>query len=256
MSWPRFVGVGVSIYTLINLSFAVLYYACGDGIENARQDSFADMFFFSVQTLATIGYGKMTPVGLIPNLLVALEALIGVISVPMMAGLAYARFTRATAGVIFSKHAVIGQFDDRPALMIRIANQRGDEVLEAQATVVLVYDIETSEGLHFRRFTDLKLSRDRSPLFTLSWTLIHFLDDGLPIDLLDPQWMLDNHAEILVLFTGFHQAFGQAVHARRAYAACDIVRNAQFSETFKRLPDGRRVLDLDHFHDINRLEPQ
>ena len=252
--WGTFILIGVCVYTLINLVFAGLYLACGNGIENAKPGSFADTFFFSVQTLATIGYGKMSPVGIVPNLLVALEALIGVISVPVMAGLAYARFTRPTAGILFTNNVVIGQFDDRPALMLRIANKRRDEILEAQASLVLVYDVTTSEGIQFRRFTDLTLTRSLSPLFTLSWMLIHFLDEDSPLAGFNPTWFVENQAELLVLFTGFHQGFSQSVHARRAYDMSEIIWNARFSDTFSKLPDGRRVLDLNLFHTVVKLE--
>jgi inward rectifier potassium channel len=250
-SWPRFALVVAGSYLAINVLFALLFLSCGDCIANARPDVFIDRFFFSVQTLATIGYGQMTPQGVMANLLVAIEALVGMLFLALMAGLFYARFTRPTAGVLFSRRAVIGMFEGKPALMLRISNARGDEIIEAHATLTMVRDQPSTEAGIFRRLHDLALVRSSTPVFTLSWTMIHVIDSTSPLFNLTEDVLAQTRTEFLVLFTGHHQGFGQRVHVRRGYASEDLVWNARFSDMMSELPDGRRVLDLGKFDEID-----
>ncbi len=252
MGWRRFLVVVIACYVVINVVFALLYASCGNCIENARPGSFVDSFFFSVQTLATIGYGRMVPNGLTANMLVAVEALMGMMFLALVASLAYARFTRPNAGVMFSDKAVIGLFDGLPALMLRVANQRADEILEASATVTLVRDEITGSGEKFRRFYTLPLIRSVSPLFALSWTVAHIIDDQSPLQGQTPESLAASLSEILVLFTGHHEGFGQKVHARRAYAWWEVACKSRFADMFSDQADGRRAMDLGRF---NHIEP-
>lgn len=252
VSWPRFLAVVVVAYAAVNFAFALLYLACADGIENARPGSLADAFFFSVQTLATIGYGRMSPVGTAANLLVVIEALVGGMGLAVLAGLGYARFTRPTAGVMFSRKVVIGAFDRQPALMLRIANRRTNEIVEAGVDLVLARTETTSDGVEFRRFYDLPLLRQRSPLFTLSWTVIHLIDDASPLAGASAEAMERNQTELLAVFWGHDEGFAQTVHARHAYDCDDIAWNARFADIFIDLPDGHRALDFGRF---DKIEP-
>ena len=172
-TWLRLLVVLVVVSAGINALFALAYMATGDGIENARPGSFADAFFFSVQTLATIGYGKLVPRSLAANVLVALEALVGLLGLAMVTGLVFAKFSRPTARVLFSRMAVVSRRDGVPALMFRMANERGSGIVEAQVHVVLARNETTAEGEAVRRFYDLDLSRRQNALFALSWTVIH-----------------------------------------------------------------------------------
>jgi len=250
MSWPAFFAVVAVVYLAVNLLFALAFLACGDGIENARPGSLADAFFFSVQTLSTIGYGKMAPRGVIPNLLVAAEALVGMTALAVVAGLAYSRFIRPTAGVVFSAQAVVDRFGGRPTLMLRIANRRTDEIIEAGVSLVLMQRETTPEGVTWRRFYDLVPVRARSPLFTLSWTVMHVIDDSSPLAGHDGASLAAAQIEILVVFSGHHQAFGQTVHARHAYDYSQIRWDARFVDIFTDLPDGRRAIDFGNFDEI------
>lgn len=253
MSWVRFTAAVFVCYMTINLAFAALYTACGDCVANARRGSLTDHFFFSVQTLATIGYGQMVPNSVVANLLVAIEALVGMLFLALVASLAYARFTRPSAGVMFSAQAVVGRFADKPALMLRIANQRADEIIEASASMTLVRDEISGDGERFRRIYSLPLVRSASPVFTMSWTVAHIIDENSPLNGANQESLASSLTEILVLFTGHHEGFGQKVHARRAYAWWELMWNARYQDMISDLENGRRAMDLSRFNSVEPL---
>jgi len=249
-SWPAFFAAITALYMVSNALFAVAYLACGDVIENARPGSFVDAFFFSIQTMATIGYGKLIPIGPAANLLVAVEALVGMLGLALAAGLMYARFTRPTAGVLFSSRAVITPFDGKPTLMLRMANQRTDQIVEASIHLVLVRSEASDEGQIYRRFYDIPPTRERSPVFSLSWTVMHVIDHHSPLYGESSRSLQDSHAELLVLFTGHHEAFAQTVHARHAYSPEELVWGGRFVDMFITQSNGSRALDLRLIHEI------
>ena len=166
-------------YLGANAIFAVVYMLTG-GVDGMRQTSFADAFFFSVQTLSTIGYGGMTPKGLAANIAVTVEAFFGLAMVAVSTGLIFARFSRATARVAFSRVAVITNFEGVPTLMFRAANQRGNQILEAEVMLNLLRQTVTAEGHVYRRFQELKVERARTPMFALTWTVLHPIDEFQP----------------------------------------------------------------------------
>jgi inward rectifier potassium channel len=238
----KFALVMVAGYFGLNILFA-LAYMLGGGIENARPGAFEDAFFFSVQTMATIGYGRMVPVSTLANLLVTVEAGIGLFGIAVAAALMFSRFTRATAGVLFSKEAVVSRLDDVPTLMFRIANERSELIHEARVHVVLVRNERSTEGHEFRRLRDLSLERSFTPMFGLSWTVMHKIDAESPLYGWTETEASAADAQILVHLAGHHEGFQQEVHARWAYAACDIVWGKRFADLFRLLPDGRRAID-------------
>jgi inward rectifier potassium channel len=248
--WPFFFAIIASAYLVANALFALAYVACGDVIMNARPGSFTDAFFFSVQTMATIGYGHFIPIGPLANALVTLEALCGMLGLAVAASLIYARFTRPTAGVLFSSRMVITEFDGKPTLMMRLANLRLEQIIEADVHLVLVRSEISQEGMVFRRFHDLQLARSHSPIFSLSWTVMHHIDHHSPLYGETDETLRHAHAELLVLFMGHHEAFAQDVHARHAYSCDEIIWGGRFVDVFTTLPDGRRALDLSKFHEI------
>ena len=248
--WPGFFAIISVLYLIANGLFAALYLACGDVIENARPGSFVDAFFFSIQTMATIGYGKLIPIGPAANALVAIEALVGMLGMAVAAGLMFARITRPNAGVLFSSRVVVTSFDGRPTLMFRLANKRSAQIVEAEVDLVLVRNEINDEGMVFRRFHDLKLARSRSPVFSLTWTVIHAIDHYSPLYGETAETLSASTSEILVLLSGHHEGFAQTVHARHVYSPEEIVWGGNFVDVFTVLPDGRRALDLDRFHDV------
>jgi inward rectifier potassium channel len=244
-------GCAVAVtYFGLNVVFALAYLACGNAILNAHEGSFLDAFFFSVQTMATIGYGQMAPVGIAANLLVTLEAGIGLFGIAVASGLMVARFTRPTAGVRFSNKLVVTQFEGRPTLMLRLANQRSDRIHEARIHVTLLRDETTVEGHQLRRLYDLELDRSNSPMFALSWTVRHTIGPASPLYGKTPEELAAADTQIIVVFAGHHSGFYQDVHARTAYDSSDIVWNARFADLFRDLPDGRIAMDFAHFDEI------
>lgn len=250
VSWSKFLALTVASYVATNTLFALLYLAGGDSIKNARPGSFLDAFFFSVQTMATIGYGAMYPQTNYANLLVSLEALVGLLGVAMATGLMFARFSRPTARVIFSRVAVIAPHNGLPCLMLRVANERRNQILEAQMGLSLLRDEITMEGHYIRRFYDLKLVRSQTRIFALSWIVMHVIDENSPLYGETPESLAEANADIMATLMGIDETVSQTVHARRYYLTDDILWNMRFVDIFVKKPDGRRLLDFTRFHEI------
>lgn len=248
--WSGFFGLLALSYAAFNMAFALLYLLAGDGIGNARPGSFADAFFFSVQTMATIGYGQMYPQSLAANLLVCLEVLLGMSGLALATGVIFARFSRPTARVLFSRIAVVAPYDGVQTLMFRAANQRRNQILEAQVSVSLLRDEQTGEGTAMRRFHDLALMRARTPMFGLTWVVMHRIDEISPLYRATAQTLAAESAEIVVTLIGLDATFAQTVHARHSYVAGDIVWNRRFADILHVDEDGRRIVDFRRFHDL------
>ena len=253
-SWFGLIARIALAFTLANLIFAAGYYF-DQGIENAHSGSFADMFFFSVQTMATIGYGKMEPVTLFSNILVSIEALTGLLALALMTGLVFSKFSRPTARVRFTRYVAIGPRDGVNSLMIRAANQRANRIVEANIHVVLARQEVTVEGDSIRRLYDLEVTRSRSAMFALSWTAVHQIVEGTPLFGQTPESMAPTAPEIIVSIIGLDETFSQTVHARHTFALDEIVWNARFADVLVLHPDGSRSVDYTRFDEVELLAP-
>jgi inward rectifier potassium channel len=252
-SWPATIGFVFVAYVLLNVVFALVYLALGDCIVNARPGRIEDAFFFSVQTMATIGYGVMTPRGTVANLVVSMEAIFGIVAAAVVTGLVFAKFSRPTARLRFSHVAVVGTIDGQRVLSLRLANERNNRLMEASAHVVLLRDEVTREGHRYRRMRDLPLQRDRSAVFALSWTLLHTIDETSLLWGETAESLAQKNASLIVIITGTDEGLLQAVHARKGYDAEAIVFGARFVDVFEEDGQGR-VLNLDRIHSYV-LEP-
>ena len=248
-SWRAALAAVFVVYAALNLFFAVLYYAV-EGIENARPGSFADAFFFSVQTLATIGYGKMAPISTAANVVVSFEALTGMVGTAMITGLLFAKFARPTARVLFSRVAVITPYQGKPSLQFRVANERGNRIVEAQMRVTALKTEVTQEGVTLRRQVDVTMLRERSAVFALTWTAIHVIDESSPLHGLTAQQMRDKQVLLFASVLGLDETFAQTIHARQAYQPEDVLFDKHFVDIIRELPDGRREIDYTRFHDV------
>ncbi len=248
-SWPLFFLKLAAAFIVVNLVFAMLYAADRNGIANARPGSFVDDFFFSVQTLGTLGYGVMAPRTLYANLLVTVESFSGILTIALFTGIIFARFSRPFARVVFSSIAVVTSFDGVPTLMFRTANQRGEAIMDASIVVTLARQYTTQEGVTMRRFQELKLLRSSNSLFALSWTVMHPIDRDSPLYGLTPEDMDANDMEIIVTLNGLDEILADRIYARHAYWADEIVWNRRFVDVISVSPDGQRILDLTQFHD-------
>ncbi|MBG1265821.1 ion channel [Nostoc sp. WHI] len=248
--WPGFLILICVFYVTINALFALAYWVGGDCIANARPGSFLDVFFFSVQTLASIGYGAMYPKTTYANIIVTIEAMIGLVGIAVMTGLAFARFSRPTARVMFSRVAVITPHDAKPTLMLRAANQRRNMILEAQMRVYLMRDEVTVEGQFMRRIYDLKLLRNQTPNFSLTWSVVHIIDEFSPLYGMTPESLTQTNTILIISLSGIDETVAQVVHARHSYGANEILWNNRFVDIIHHAPDGHRYIDYNYFHDV------
>ncbi len=251
LSVRSFLALFAGAYLVINVLFALLYLADAGGIGNARPGSFADAFFFSVQTMATIGYGNMFPKSVFANLVVTAETIVGLLAFAVTTGLIFARFSRPSARVLFSDVAVITPFEGTPALMFRMANARRNVILQAEVRVTLLRREETAEGVEIQRQRDLKLLRQHSSFFGLTWTVIHHIDKTSPLHGATPESLRAAETVVAVLLAGTDETLNQTVHARFAYSAEKILWNHRLADVITRAPDGRRIIDLTHFHEAH-----
>jgi inward rectifier potassium channel len=253
MSWPRFLGVLLLLYLSINGLFGLAYFAQPGCVANARPGRFGDVFFFSVETLASLGYGFFYPATLYGHVVSALESLIGLVSVATMTGLVFVRFSRPHARVMFSRQAVIAPFNGVPTLMIRAANERHNLLLEASVWATINRAETTLEGAPFRRLIDLKLVRERNPTFTLTWTIMHPIDASSPLYGLNEAQLHDSGAILVVSMAAIDETLNDTVHARHEYAARSIRFNHRFADVIK-LDEEQLTVDLRLFHDIHPLD--
>ena len=247
-SWSKFLLLVIFVYLGTNFLFALAYLACGPGaITNTTPGALIDVFYFSVQTMATIGYGQMTPVGHWPNSIVTFEAFFGIVYSALTTGLAFARFTRPTAGVRFSKVAVVGNHDGIKTLKFRVANDRSSHIVEAQLRLWLIAESMTAEGERYRRSVELPLHRSESPVFSLTWTAMHSVDHESALNEYLGQSAIERQWHLLITFTGYHESLANQVYARHVYLPKDVQQNATFVDIVTVSPDGGRVIDLTNF---------
>lgn len=252
-TWPQLFLIFTLTFFAFNLFFAWLYTLDPTGISRSavpvQAPSFWRDFFFSVHTVATIGYGNVYPVSLYANVVVAIEITLGIVFFALATGIAFARFSRPVARVLFSNVAVISDVDGVPMLMFRAANQRHNFIFEAHANVSLLSD-ELVGGRIMRRFQDLQLVRSATPVFTLTWTVIHPIDAASPLGAWLQRKEVPDDAEIIVVLSGTDGRTGQTMHARWAYAGSDIRWDSCFVDILGVTEDGTRTIDYDHFHDV------
>jgi inward rectifier potassium channel len=246
-----FLGLMAAAYLAINTLFALLYLADPTGVANARPGDFGDHFFFSIQTLASVGYGVMWPRDLYANLVMTLECFVGLFNLAIATGLMFARVSRPTARIMFSNIAVVAPFDGAPALMFRAANRRRNLVVEAEVSVSLVRNVVTQEGVEMRRFHDLPVVRARTPLFFLTWQVIHTIDEASPLFGATAQSLVEEQAEVLVVMKGTDETFVSTIHARASYTPDQIRWGRPLAEIFTRDAEGRRLIDFTRFHDAS-----
>ncbi|HXY69729.1 MAG TPA: ion channel [Gemmatimonadales bacterium] len=251
MSWTRFMGMVAGSYVLFNGGFAVAYLACGPGaLAGGAGTGFGRAFFFSVETFSTIGYGNVVPVGLAANLVVTVEALAGLLWLALATGLLFARFSRPTARVVFSRTAVIAPYHGITAFEFRIANARSSQLLEVEATVMFAR-MEEQHGRTLRRFYPLSLERSSVVFFPLSWTVVHPIDETSPLRGLTRDDLRRSDGEFLILLAGVEETFAQRVHARSSYKWDEVVWGAKFGDILHH-PTGDEpiTIDVGRLHNI------
>jgi inward rectifier potassium channel len=254
-SWGVFAAVGLCAYLTANAVFALIYLSDPNGIQGARPGNFADAFFFSVQTIGTIGYGVLAPRDLFANVVMTVENFFGLSFVAVSTGVIFARVSRPTARVIFSKNALVTTHDGKMTFLFRAANERANRVLEAEVSLSLTRDVFLKEGGLMRRFEDLKVVRARSPLFALTWTIMHVIDETSALYGLDQDDLKVQGGQILVVLSGVDETFAQRIHARHSYVPADILWERRFADVMSVDDAGVRTIDYGRFHDLEDLPP-
>jgi inward rectifier potassium channel len=252
LSWFQFLSLIALAYGAVNCIFALAYLVDSAGIATARPGSFQDAFFFSVQTMSTIGYGAMYPESTYINLIVTIEVLVGMLSTAMATGLMLARFMLPTARVLFSKVAVICPYNGIPTLMFRAANQRSNFIVEAIFRVSILKLEKTSEGHTMRRLHDLKLLRSETPVFSMSMTVMHPIDEDSPLFGESIEEIME-HTQIVVMLTGLDETVSQTIHASHFYSIDSLRWNMKFVDVVFVDQNGDRYIDYTHFHDVQPL---
>jgi inward rectifier potassium channel len=242
--WSQLLASFVVIYCGVNAVFASCYWLGGPGtILNAHPGSFADSFWFSVQTFATIGYGNLAPATTLAHVLVTIESFCGMLSVALGTGIVFAKFSLPKARVGFSKNVIVSQRNGVPCLIFRIANRRGTSLLDASARAHALMDEVSSEGHRMRRNHLLELERSSMPVFLLAWTLIHRLDEKSPLCGLNLENATERLVALIVSFTGVDDTMLQAVHARQMYNPEDLRFGARFADMIDSSNPGMLVID-------------
>lgn len=254
MPWSLSILAICAGFMLLNFGFALIYFFMG-GIANARPGSLLDMLFFSVQTTATIGYGSMYPATDLANVVVMTESAVALVVTALATGLVFAKFSRSTARVRFSHLAVITPVDGAPTLMLRVGNERGNYIVAAELRAVICRAERTREGERYYRFYDLKLARSHAPALSRTWTVIHTIDEESPLFGATAATLADWDAELVVSVSGLDDITMQQVHASKSYDYPDLRFDAKLATMLSTRDDGRFIVDLSKFHDVEPLPP-
>ncbi|HEY8088241.1 MAG TPA: ion channel [Polyangiaceae bacterium] len=255
-TWTRFFLYAALGWVGINFVFALAYAAVPGSVSGARPGDLEDAFYFSVQTLATIGYGAMAPATRFGHGVVVVEALVGTLGVALVTGVTFAKFARPTARILFAARVVVHERDGVPHLVFRLANWRGNMVVEGQLRVLLLQRQKTQEGDVIRMPVPLPLVRDRTALFALTWVPMHRIDESSPFHGGEASIarLREVETEIFLAFTGIDETIGQQIHARYRYKLDDIVWGARFVDVLTINREGTRVVDYAAFHDVETID--
>ena len=257
ISWPRFLGIIVVGYFSANVLFAFAYLACGVDSLNGQLPTtvggaFWRAFFFSVETVATIGYGNISPNGMAAHVVMTMESLVGLFVFALGTGILFARFSRPTAAVVFSKRAVVAPYRGKTAFMFRTTNGRSNQLVELEAKVLF----SRIEGM-VRKYDQLSLERTRVVFFPLSWTIVHPIDEKSPMWGMTHQELEAKDAEFMILLAGIDETFSQTVHARSSYKPEEIVFGHRFVNIYNPI-DSKGVVSIDvkKLSDTEEAEPE
>jgi len=259
MSWRKFILLVLGTYLVLNIFFAFIYLTVGnDSLYGVNDDSgltrFWEAFFFSAQTITTVGYGHIYPRGMASNSIAAFESMMGLLSFAMATGLLYGRFSRPSAKILYSKNMLVAPYlENQRALMFRLANERRNILVDLNLEVIFSYN-ENVNGKPQRRFFPLELERKSVSVLTLNWTVVHPIDENSPLKDMTIDDLKNSEAGFSILLKSFDDAFSQTVHSRTAYQYEEIVWGAKFKPAFERANDGRIVLDLSKISKYEQVE--
>lgn len=238
------------LYVTINLLFALAYLAVGiDNLVDSSvvnvESTFLRAFFFSSQTLTTLGYGQMSPTGIGANAIATLEAFIGLLLFALLTGLLYGRFSRPRAKLVYSDNALISPYKDLGVgLMVRFANPKNTSIIDTSAAMLFSYQDEEN-GERIRRYFNLDLELDNIRMLVTSWTLVHHINDNSPLKPLNMEFLRERNAEIIIQINGYDETYNQQVTSRASYLFTeDVIYGAKFDRAFVHTQSGTPILDF------------
>lgn len=246
-SWTAIILLFAGLFLGTNLVFATVLWLAHADVSNVH--GYLDYFWFSVQSLATIGYGVLAPEDTLSNTVVTIESFLGFAFTALTTGVFFARFSTPSARVMFSNVAIIGESDGHRVLMFRLANARVTAIVEASIHVYLTRDETMKSGERTRRIYELPLRTPVQPSFALSWTVYHVIDEDSPLHGITDGDLKPGQANLIVTFQGIDDRLAATVHTRWSYQAEDLLFDRRFSDIIKVDPDGTRYLDFAPFHD-------
>jgi inward rectifier potassium channel len=254
VSWPQLFGTFAAFFLVFDLLFGFLYHLLPGCIANLNPPGFAGAFFFSVETLATVGYGDMHPQTLYGHVVAMIEIFIGLMSLALITGIMFARFSRPRARFLFTKNVVVRPIDGKLTLVIRAANLRQNVVQDASAKLRMLRDEITRENFRIRRVIDLPLLRSQHPMFVLGWTIMHVIDESSPLISETAESLKNTGASFVLSVSGTDETTGQQLMSRAEYSHSDVRWNAAFRDFLEESEDGTLRLDYGKFHDVVPLE--
>lgn len=257
VSWPKFIIIVFAGYVAVNFIFAEIYYLLGSDhmlgiIANTELQKFEEDFFFSAQSFTTVGYGRISPVGILTSSVAAFEALVGLLSLALATGLLYGRFSRPIPKIIYSKNALIAPFNDIKGFMFRIANKQKSQMVDVEVRVMLSI-FENTNGNRTREFYNLELEYNSINFFPTLWTVNHPIVKDSPLYGMTETALKADQAEFLVLLKGFDDTFSQTVHNRYSYTADEVVWGAKFENIYGVDNDGNGTVALEKISNYTKI---
>jgi inward rectifier potassium channel len=255
LRWPQFAAFAATLYITLNLLFAALYSFQRDSIAGSTGGHwFFDCFFFSVQTLATVGYGHMYPQTLYGHIVTTIEIMSGLFLLAVMTGLIFVRFSRPTARVAFSRSIVIAPLNGKPTLMVRVGNENHHSMVEAEFRIMFSRDEPLMEGGDFRYFYNLKLHFDRLTVFPAALTLRHVIDETSPLHQATPESLETERALFFVSVVGVDPVIAAAVQTQQDYTWRDVRFGERFVEIYTQSGQGQLTVDYGRLHETEPAE--
>jgi inward rectifier potassium channel len=249
MRWPTFFASLATLFLILNAVFACLYELGHAPIANQFPPGFGGAFFFSVETLATVGYGDMHPQTIYAHIVATFEIFVGMSGIALATGLVFARFSRPRAKIIFARQVVVHPVNGHTTLMVRAANERQNVIAEAEARLRLMRTETTSDGYTARRIYDLKLVRFQHPIFMLGWNLMHIIDESSPLYGETAESLARQHASLLMMIEGSDESTAQTMQARHTWSDVEIRWQHRYVDLLYEV-DGVSHMDYTYFHDI------
>ncbi|MBK9932760.1 MAG: potassium transporter [Cytophagaceae bacterium] len=258
MSWPKFAFVALGFYLTVNLSFGIVYYYIGIenlmGVDKSHGLSdFWEAFFFSSQTMTTVGYGRVSPVGYITNIIASVEAFLGLLSFSILTGLLYGRFSRPVPRILYSEKAIIAPYLDINGLMVRMANEKSNQLINVEASMIFSRN-EIENGMVKRKYYGLDLERSKVKFFAMSWTLVHPITEKSVLFGETPESLKASDAEILVSVEGTNDTFADYIHSRKSYLFDEIEMGRKFKPMLLESTGDTYLLDLTKLSDTSEIE--